>query len=147
MRRLPVTLTLTSALLLGLAGCAGATSPSASQAPDDQAVVSEQACAAPTLSLSPDRAAPGADVEVSGDGYLVCEDTGQQVSEPDAVSAVDLYWVQGGETINLGEARVAQDGTLSGSFTVPADAEPGELEVMAGDGLHVSSEPAAFTVE
>lgn len=146
MRRVPA-LALTGFLLLALAGCAGATTPAETSAPEDQDVTSAQACAAPTLSLSPDRGVPGVEIAVSGAGYLVCEDTGEQGSEPDPVSTVDLYWVQDGETINLGEAQVAQDGTLSGSFTVPADAETGRLEVMAADGLHVSSEPATFTVE
>lgn len=145
MRRVTASLALTGAALLALAACA--TTPDAGPSSDAPDVTSAQACAAPTLSLSPDRGAPGAEIEVEGEGYLVCEDTGQQVSEPDPVSAVDLHWVQGGETVNLGEAQVAEDGTLSASFTVPADAEPGELEVMAGDGLHVSSEPATFTVE
>jgi hypothetical protein len=76
----------------------------------------------------------------------VCEDTGQP-SGADPVASVDVHWIQGGTTVTVGEADVADDGTMSGSFTVPEDASPGEVDLMAGDGLHVSSESATFTVE
>lgn len=132
-------------LLLGIAGCA-AGGPQGGSPSGGQSGSSEQACAAATLALSPDRGAPGSTVEVGGEGYLVCEDTGQPTGA-DPVSAVDLHWIQDGKTVKVGAADVADDGTLSGTFTVPEDAAAGEAELMASDGLHVSSDTAAFTVE
>jgi hypothetical protein len=133
-------------LLLGLAACAGAPAQSPSPTPTE-GVTSSSACAAATLTLTPDRGAPGDEVRVGGEGYVVCEDTPNAPSGAAPVSVVDLHWIQDGATVKVAEADVAEDGTLSGSFTVPDDAAAGQAELWAGDGLHVSSETAAFTVE
>lgn len=140
--------TAATASLLGLALMltACASSPAPAPAETSGGVSSSSACAAATLTVSPDRGTSGTRFDVAGEGYVVCGDTGQPTSA-DAVSVVDVHWIQDGETVDLGEASAAEDGTLSGSFSVPEDAGPGEVELVATDALHVSSEPATFTVE
>lgn len=132
-------------LVLLLAACSSGSAPAPAET-SGGGVSSSSACSAATLTLSPDRGDPGTRFDVAGEGYVMCEDTGQPTGAG-AVAVVDVHWVQDGETVDLGEASVAGDGTLSGSFTVPEDAAPGEVELVATDTLHVSSEPATFTVE
>lgn len=129
---------------LALTACASAP-PRPSATEDAGGVASSQACAAATLTVTPSRGAPGSRFDVAGEGYMTCGDT--VGTGGDAVTVVDVHWLSDGDIENLGEARIAEDGTLSGTFAVPDDAEPGTVELVAGDGLHVSSEPAVFTVE
>ncbi|MER7797025.1 hypothetical protein [Microbacterium sp. NPDC096154] len=139
-------------LALLLAGCGASSEPSDAavdgSSPQDGA--SAQACEAASLTLEPTRGAPGDTIEVSGDGYVVCEDSIAASSGPsgaDPVTLVRLFWTQGGGQKVLGEARVGEDGSLEGTFTVPEDARAGDAKVGAGDNLHVSSEAVKFTVE
>lgn len=134
---------LAAAALPALAGCGGSAPPDPSPSVGGKPAAS---CAAATLTLTPDRGAPGDRVRVVGGGYVVCEDAPTGSAGADPVAAVDLHWIQDGATVKVGEADVADDGTLGGSFTVPADAAAEAAEVWAGDGLQVGSESAAFTI-
>lgn len=135
---------------IALAGCAApAPSPTTSESSGTGGggVSSSQACAAATLTVTPDRAAPGDTVEVAGTGYTVCDDAPDATSGAETVTSVRLVWTQGDDETPLGEVEIGEDGELAGSFTVPGDATAGEGTVSAGDGEHVSSEPASFTVD
>ncbi|WP_345752636.1 hypothetical protein [Microbacterium rhizophilus] len=130
-------------IALGATAC-GASAPA--QKPRE-GVSSSPVCAAATLTVTPDRGAPGTVIEVGGAGYIICGDTPDRPSEVDPVSVVDVHWIEDGSTTSLGQAEIAEDGTLSGSFTVPEDAAGGTVQLWAGDGLHVSSETVDFTVD
>ncbi len=104
---------------------------------------SQAACAAPlpTVEVSPQRAAPGGQITLRGDGFvgrLFCDDTGPGVFEDDtrAYGARDirLEYRQDGKTWKLGTADAGRKLGFETRVEVPEEARPGPATVRAVGG-------------
>ena len=91
-------------------------------------------CAAPTLSVAPDEAAPGSSVSVQGSGFmsecrdmLVCTPPADCSPEGPAPpeANVAIAFVQSDRTWELAVVNASSDYTFDVTVTIPEDAEPG----------------------
>ena len=113
------------ALAAALAGCTG--DPDAPPSGD-----SAGACAAPIVTVTPARAAPGEEITVSGSNWGPCNDT-STASDP-AWPEATIAWQQDLSEQELGTAAIT-DGAFTAAVTVPGDAVGGlaTLHVRAGE--------------
>ncbi len=108
---------------VALAGCSGGGVMSGGTA--------HGACEAPTLTVSPETAAPGETVAVTGAGWTVCNDTPNDPSGEAPWREVTVELRQDGASRVLGTAPI-EDGRLDTEVTVPADARPGFALLVVG---------------
>ncbi|WP_404444958.1 hypothetical protein LG315_13130 [Microbacterium marinum] len=123
--RTPSAALLVLALAAALAGCTGDrdTPPSGDAA---------GACAAPIVTVTPARAAPGEEIIVSGSNWGPCDDT-SAASDP-AWPEATIAWQQDLSEQELGTAAIT-DGAFTTAVTVPGEAMGGlaTLHVRAGE--------------
>ena len=107
---------------VALAGCSGGTLAGGT---------AHGQCEAPTLTVSPETAAPGETVAVTGAGWTVCNDTPNDPSGEAPWREVTVELRQDGTSRVLGTAPI-EDGRLDTEVTVPADARPGFALLVVG---------------
>lgn len=116
----------------------------------------EAACAAPRITVEPDRGAPGSSVLVEGRNFAAeCRDTvtcevGEPCEEPEPsppVENVTVLFTQGGETSEVGTAPPRDDYGFELEVEVPSDADGGAASFSARGSNGFETQPVDFTVE
>lgn len=116
----------------------------------------EAACAAPTITIEPDRGAPGSSVLVEGRNFAAeCRDTvtcevGEPCEEPEPsppVENVTVLFTQGGETSEVGTAQPRDDYRFELMVDVPSEADGGAASFSARNPDGFETRPVEFTVE
>jgi hypothetical protein len=80
------------------------------------------AYAAPEVAVSPTSGPPGSPFSFTGSGFT-------------AGMTFGVYFVQLTSETHLGNVGVVADGSFSGSFQVPLDAQPGDAQIVAKNSL------------
>lgn len=91
-------------------------------------------CAAPTVTVEPERVVAGGTVVVSGEGFLAaCHDQGEGPSPVSTGLPLTLAPdTEGAETVSFGTFDAAADASVRASVTVPAETPPGPATLSLG---------------
>ena len=112
-------------------------------------VSGETACAAPYAAVTPVLVAPGAEVTVTLENMTdECFDSGDATRAETPIAetvTVTLVSVDGGTPLATGEVRLGDDAHGETVVSVPADAAPGDYDVVLSPAL-VGLEAASLTV-
>lgn len=91
-------------------------------------------CAAPRVTVEPERVVAGGTVTVTGEGFLAaCHDQGEGPSPVSTGLALTLAPdTEGAETVLFGTFDAAADASVRTSVTVPAETPPGPATLTLG---------------
>ncbi|WP_157732657.1 hypothetical protein [Cellulomonas sp. PSBB021] len=87
-------------------------------------------CVAPVLAVSQSTVSPGDEITLTGSYFTVgCNDAGEDAPEPSPTTAPVLWAQEAAPGATVAEASIDEDGELTSTIVVPADAAAGDATV------------------